>query len=386
MIKTTPYSMMLLVVAAICTKLFAFIEVQAFSSFLPPASQTPTSNYHASSTSIFMGKRKKPSMKERRKQRAKKQPALVVERGILEDLPPVDSWEKTQPTVAASAPEVNEDGDGGNIDDDESEQTAAKASSLVTSQRKSVDSLTFIRKRVEESFPISDAAKGLVERGYFVHDGFLSSTNEDTEGGDILLSEMVQESSDMLSNDKFERDIARMGDGEYVARIVGGAEAYADCPRLTEFVLSMTRHFPPLLNKEMDDLNAENIPRLDSTASMGMLRLYDRNTRLGAETLVSGDGDDDGRPFGIVCGDGEGTENDTRRLTAMLFLSSKDWDADCGGGVTLENGERLDAIRDRLILIRSDTCSHRQEPWKGMDKAGLEQASCVTVHFVKENK
>jgi hypothetical protein len=42
------------------------------------------------------------------------------------------------------------------------------------------------------------------------------------------------------------------------------------------------------------------------------------------------------------------------------------------------------AIRDRIILLRSDACSHRREPWKGEDKAGLEQASFVVVHFVKQ--
>ena len=143
-----------------------------------------------------------------------------------------------------------------------------------------------------------------------------------------------------------------------------------------------------MLNKEIDVLEAGNISKLDSTASMGTIRLYDRKTRLGAETLLmkpeTGDNSQD-RSFGVICGDSEGTENDTRRLTAMLFLSSKDWDGStCGGGVTVEKGERSDAIRDRIILLQSDTCSHLQEPWIGEDKAGLEQASCVTVHFAKD--
>ena len=52
----------------------------------------------------------------------------------------------------------------------------------------------------------------------------------------------------MLSNDKLERDITHLGDGEYLTKIVGG-EAYADCPRLTEYVVSLTLHLPPLFNK-----------------------------------------------------------------------------------------------------------------------------------------
>ena len=113
---------------------------------------------------------------------------------------------------------------------------------------------------------------------------------------------------------------------------------------------------------------------------------------MGAETLLINKEVDNGssgtvaRPYGVVCGDTEGAENDTRRLTVMLFLSSKDWNAlTRGGGITIEkSGEFVGAIRDRVILLSSDTCLHRQEPWKGDDTLGMDQASCVTVHFVKE--
>ena len=359
------------------TEILAFLSPTHFNNIV-------ASNHATLTTSLFMGKRKKLSMKERRKQRAKKQPGYNVDRGLLNDSPEVDKSEKTQPTVAATTPDDCLSPSEGRVD--ESAETAAKASSLVDSQRKSVDCLTFIRKRVEESLPIQDAAKSIVEQGYFVTDGFLSS-NEDVAVGDALLTEMFEESSDMLLNGKLQRDIVRLGDGEFVGKIVGG-EAYADCPRLTEYVVSLTRHLPPILNKEIDALETSSIFKLDSTASSGSLRMYDRKTKLGAETLLmkpeAEDGDHQDRPFGVICGDDEGSENDARRLTAMLFLSHKDWDATCGGGVTVENGARLDAIRDRIILLRSDTCFHRQEPWKGDDKDGMDQASCVIVHFVKE--
>ena len=254
--------------------------------------------------------------------------------------------------------------------------------SLVELQRKSVDSLTFIRKRTEETFPMNEAAKSIVEKGYYVHDNFLSS-GEDEAFGDVMLSDMFQEGSYMLSNDKLERDITRLGDGEYLAKIVGG-DAYVNCPRVTEYVVSLTRHLPPLYNNEMDAFRADDVSRLDATASMGTIRVYDRKTRLGEETFVSSGGDGTPeRPYGNVCGDSEGTENDARRLTAMLYLSSKEWNASCGGGVTMEGGDKMDAVRDRLVLLRSDTCSLRQEPWQGADEAGLDQASCIVVHFVK---
>ncbi|KAL9183472.1 hypothetical protein ACHAXT_004328 [Thalassiosira profunda] len=352
-----------------------------------------THHHHATPTatsSALFGKRRKPSMKERRKQRAKKQPSTEVDRGVLNDLPAVDTWEKTEPTAGTKRLAAAEEQVEGRGEDDEAEETAAKASSLVESQRKSVDCLTFIRKRVEEtSFPAREAARAVADQGYFVYDGFLSSgDDEDAAFGDVLLSDMMQEGADMLASDKLERDIARLGDGEYTARIIGGEE-YANCPRLTEYVVSLTRHLPPLLNKELDALGAADIARLDATASMGALRLYDRKARLGAQALVAtpetGDDDYGGRPFGVVCGDSEGGEGDARRLTAMFFLSSKEWDAACSGGITLEVGEKkIDAVRDRIVLLRSDTCSHRQDPWKGSDEPGLEQAGCVVVHFVKE--
>lgn len=370
-------SSMNLVVAAVACGCFSAGVVEAF---LPPTQiSTNVNSNHATSTALSMGKRKKPSMKERRKQRAKKQPGFEVDRGILDDMPAVDKWEKT--TVAATAPRVKTI----KVVDEETEQTMAKASSLIESQRKSVDSLSFVRKRVEESFPMGDAAKSIVEKGYFAYDNFLSS-NEDEAFGEALLSDMFQEGSNMLAKDKLERDIIRLGDGEYVAKIAGG-EAYVDCPRITEYVVSLTRHLPPLLNKELDALEAGDVSRLDGTASMGTIRLYDRKTRLGAQALLmspSDDSDIQDRPYGVICGDSEGTEDDARRLTAMFFLSSKDWDAStCGGGLTVENGDKLDAVLDRIVLLRSDACSHRQEPWKGDDAEGLEQASCVVVHFVK---
>ena len=382
--------LVMLVVAADINEVYAFLAPTQRIIH----TKSNVCSQRTSTTSLY---KRKPSMKERRRQRAKKQPSVKVDRGILNDLPPVDAWEKTQPAAAdvqsASPAEVKKvKVVTGDVDEIEAEETKAKASALVESQRKSVDCLTFIRKRVEESaFPFNDAAKSILDKGYFVYDNFLSS-NEDEAFGDALLDDMLQECSDMLSNDKLERDITRLRDGEYLTKIVGG-DAYADCPRLTEYVVSLTRHLPPLFNKELDVLEDDNMSRLDGTASMGTLRVYNRQTRLSEESLLKKDAESDesnnqNKPFGVICGESEGTENDTRRLTAMLFLSSKDWDArSCGGGVTMAKGEeKVDAIRDRIILLRSDTCSYRQEPWIGDDKEGLGLASCAIVHFVKETK
>lgn len=239
-----------------------------------------------------------------------------------------------------------------------------------------MDSLTFIRKRIEESFPADEAAESLATKGYFIYDGFLSS-NSDVDGsdkndakfGDELLVEMLREGIDMLSNDKLERDITRLGEGEFLSLIKGG-ENYVDCPRLTELVVCLTRHLPPLLNK---------FDNLSNTASMGSIRMWDRKTKLGTSELLLSD-DDLNIPFGVVCDNND----DARRVSAMLFLSSKSWDtAACGGGLTIESGETVGAMCDRLVLMRSDTCSYRLDRWKGSDEDGLQQAGCITVHFVK---
>ena len=236
--------------------------------------------------------------------------------------------------------------------------------------------MTYIRKRVE-NFPVEAAAESLNSKGYFVYDGFLNSqltgdqtsdTNDPAIFGDELVTEMLEEGINMLSNDKLERDISRLGEGEFVSLITGG-DKYVDCPRLTEFVVCMTRHVPPLMNNKYDH-------GLPDAASMGSIRMFDRKTKLGTSDLL-GKPDDVpvDRPFGVVCEN----EDDIRRVTAYFFLSQKDWD--CGGGITIENGESIDALRDRLVLLRSDTCSHRLDAWKGNDS--LQQAGCVTIHFVK---
>lgn len=243
-----------------------------------------------------------------------------------------------------------------------------------------MDSLTFIKKRIEESFPASEAAESLASKGYFFYDGFLASQSGNDESdqkdvtfGDELLTEMFGEGIDMLSNDKLERDITRLGEGEFISLITGG-DKYVDCPRLTEYVVCMTRHLPPLLMNKLDTA-------LSDSASMGSIRMYDRKTKLGTAELLVGEKSDDAieRSFGVVCENND----DGRRVTAHLFISSKHWDSiEHGGGITTESGESMGAVRDRLVLLRSDTCFHHLDSWKGSDD-DMKQAACVTVHFVK---
>ncbi|KAL7479488.1 hypothetical protein ACHAW6_005213 [Cyclotella cf. meneghiniana] len=366
----------------LCVAIVTVWEANAFFNVVPFNRHVPLQT----STAQFMGRKVKPTMSERRKRRAKR----TSSDSVLDTFPTFEKNHASQPTSPPQAVSAVSE----KATCVEADETIEKASSLVELQRKSVASLTFIRKRVEEIFPVSIAVQSLANQGYFVHDGFLcpnaasgESANEDAVFGDELLNEMFAEGFDMLSSDKLDRDITRLGDGEFVGLITGG-EKYKDCPRLTEYVVSMTRHLPPLLNKIADDLNQNVLPKLDATASMGSLRMYDRPTRVGTESFfVNKDYDDIAldRSFGVICGHRDDATNDSRRITAILFLSSKNWDpSTCGGGITIENGETIGAVRDRLVLLRSDTCFHRQDSWKGSDERDLQQSGCITVHFVKE--
>lgn len=78
------------------------------------------------------------------------------------------------------------------------------------------------------------------------------------------------------------------------------------------------------------------------------------------------------------------SSNDPRKLTLMYYPVSTEWDAqeDRGGITFAETGETVPAKRDRLVLLNSDTCLHRREPWHG--KEGLSTASCIELHFLKK--
>ena len=157
-----------------CANIYATSKV---SAFLPP---TPIPNTiinrqdNNREPSLFMGKTTKPLMKERRKQRAKRQPVIQIDRGSLNGLPPVDTSEKSQPAAVATSASLDSDSSL-KVEDNELQEILTKASSIIESQRKSVKCLTYICKRVEDLFPVNDTANSIVDRGYFAYDRFLSS-------------------------------------------------------------------------------------------------------------------------------------------------------------------------------------------------------------------
>ena len=172
-----------------------------------------------------------------------------------------------------------------------------------------------------------------------------------------------------------ELDLENLGYGEYTASIKGEEEQYAQCPRLVEFVVSITKHFPDLVSDHVE---------LDSSACMATLRSFSHKTRLASLELVQGSRRIEKgqvpreRPFGVISIEPE----DARRLTVLYYPISEEWDGSAvEGGVTFEDSnENVRARRDRLVMLASDSCRHRRDAWMGRD--GLYIASCIELHFI----
>lgn len=353
-----------------CSTVDAFASRVSHLPFLPANSK---------STTVLDAKKKgKPSFAERRKRRGKRLPPRPVDRpSILDETAPVDQWDRA-PTTDEAVRQMKSDED----------DAKARAAALIETQRKSVDTLTHVRRQVE-SLPYEDLAEALSEGGCYVSDGFL---------GEEIVSEVELEALSMLEGDKLELDVTYIGSGEYGAEIKGGEDQYADCPRSVEFVVSLTRHMPPLLN----EVNAmEGKCRIDEAASMGSVRAYDRKARASSLELLTGKSSgqendaDEGervptpeRPFGYANG---GDEDDARQATVIYYATPSGWDADCGGGVTVQKklekdsgneGTLFAAKRDRLLVFRSDKCFHRMEAWHGRE--GLDNGSCIVIHLVEK--
>ncbi len=330
-----------------------------------------------SSHTILQAKGKgKLSMAQKRKKRGKKFVNKQIERpAFLNEVAKTDQWEKAVSTEA----QVQSMKDA--------EDTKAKAAALIESQRKSVDVLTHIREQVE-ALSIEDIMAALdSSKRYAVFDELL---------GEDLCSEMMQESQSMFDNNKLELDIsAGIASGEYAGAVVGGQDQYADCPRTVEYVVSFTRHLAGSVNKARAEDSSKDVDyKMDETASIAGVRLFDRKARLSSLALLTGEsGTNDNsdlikKPFGFII-DEESDEIDTRKITAIYYMAPEGWDKSCGGGVTFrdENGEEIyvESKNDRLLLFSSEKCIHRMEPCTGNDKTENVFSQVVT-HLVRERQ
>ena len=247
-----------------------------------------------------------------------------------------------------------------------------KAQQLIDAQRDSIAMLTHVTEKIQE-LPTAIIRDALDETGYIVIDGFLGrSTDYDA------IPLLRDEGRSMLAH--MEADLTNLGSGEYTVALKGGEDQYTQCPRSVEFVVSTTKHMVSHLG--LNDT-------LDDGASMATLRTFDRKAFKASLALLTGKEDEDlvgesTKPFGIVATE----ENDQRRITLMYYIVSSTWDSsNCGGGLTFEgDGATVEAKSDRLVILKSDTCSFRRDPWKGSDAEENMTGTCLELHLVLKNE
>jgi hypothetical protein len=244
------------------------------------------------------------------------------------------------------------------------QEAASKAKELLQKQRASVDMLTTVREKVE-SLPSEELTTALENDGYFIVDGFL--------GDDTILAQMETEAEKLYTDGALEADMSNLGSGEYTVAIKGGAEQYAACPRMVEWVVSTTKHIPEIIS----DLS------LDPSACMATLRTFDRKVFQASLALLTGSDEvpETTQPFTKIVTD---VTEDKRRLTLQYYLVPDSWDETCGGGLAFENGGSVQAKRDRLVVCKSDVSSLRKEMWKGND--GMLLGSCLEHHLVQKSE
>jgi len=371
-------------------------------------------------------------MSQKRKNRGRKfNPKPMARPSILDTIPNPDEWQ----SVASTEEQVQ----AMKEKETEGEAVKSQAAALIETQRKSVEVLTFVKDQVQgldrgdivESLQVPVQSESKSAPLFKVIDNFLKDTSDGDSDSDHSISrEMLQESISMFDDDQMDLDLqAGLCSGEYATAIKGGQDQYADCPRVTEFVVSLTRHLTGLLNNSIEkgdndndnettsDATADekNVPlleyTLDETASMAGLRTFNRKARLSSIALLTGKtvdeiendresqkGVNQERQFGYVTDNkSEEDEVDYRKITALYFLTPEGWDASCGGGVTVRNNNSnsstnddeeaeetfLDAQNDRLVIMSSDACLHRMEEWIGGDN-GRDNGSVVVTHFVQK--
>jgi hypothetical protein len=104
--------------------------------------------------------------------------------------------------------------------------------------------------------------------GHVVVDDFLA--NED------VVSTIQAEGIALFEKDKMEKDLTRLGSGEYIVAIKGATYQYAICPRTIETVVSITKH----LTSSLPDFD------LDGSNCIASMRTYDRSSRQASLALV----------------------------------------------------------------------------------------------------
>ena len=261
-----------------------------------------------------------------------------------------------------------------------------RAAELIATQRKSIAMLKHVEDRVND-LPFEIIMTNLEEKGFYVIDNFLED--------DSYITSMQNEAID-IHTEKAKLQLIPSPDlgvasGEFGGQLKGGSD-YADSPRCTEFVVSLTRHLCPNLGKILEDSKGIS---LDETVSMSSVKTFDRKAQRSALTLMTGSSDDkmieecidssgSSRSFGLIT---DGNDSDLRKVTCYYFLTPNHWTDKCGGSIVLKNGINseencITANRNRLVIFFSDSTQFKELPWFGVN--GMDYGSCIITNLIRK--
>jgi hypothetical protein len=294
--------------------------------------------------------------------------------------------------------------------DNEIHATMTKAQELLQRQRESVAMLTLVREKVEK-LPAHEISDALQRDGFYVHDNLLlgHTNSKDSQDADanrasssVVFESMQKEGLALLDTSLSQPDINCLASGEYICNLQGGEEQYKTCPRSIEWVVSVTKHLPEMLNKKKSDGSDDDDPskssnKLDTQKCIGLMRTFDRKAEIAArKLLVAADDNDDvedltPRSFGLAT---EGA-TDLKQLSMRYYLVPNGWDDSMhGGGLAFQKGNHgdgnvnsaeivhVDAVCDRLVLWKSHETRYHAKPWLG--DAHHESASCIELHLLRK--
>ena len=373
----------------LCSLLVALTAstVNAFSPIHTAASSQActvrTNDGLALSMATKKKKKKKPSMAERRQRRQKKS---LGGPNPYEGLPSPKLDFSSGEDEAEEAP----------IKVANPEAAAEKAKELLKAQRDSVNMLTLVKDKIMDKFTDMEFRTQLETNGFAVVDGFFGK-DDDSEETSSVLDQLGEEAATMLAEGEMEVDTANLGKGQYVVPIGGGEKQYAMCPRMVEIVVSGTKNIPLAFGEgeegtsSDEDTEKPSILELDDAASMATLRSFDRKALKASLQLLRGSEDDsaldsveDETPFAVVASD---PATDKRRLSVHYYIVPSAWDEGCGGGLVFENGTRVAAQNDRVVVFYSDKANHKSIPWKGSDESPeLAAGNAIELHLIEKRQ
>ena len=359
------------------------IPITAFSPLFGASSSNACSVRPNEGAAMWMatkGKKRKPSMAEKRKRRQMKS---LGGPNPYEGLPSPnldfsrDEDDKEEAPIQVANPEA----------------AAEKAKELLKAQRDSVNMLTLVKEKIIDRFSDIEFRTKLETNGFAVVDGFFGSGDE-SEQTESVLAQLRGEAAKLMEEGDMEVDTSNLGRGQYVIPIAGGEKQYTTCPRMVEIVVSGTKNIPEAFGKDEDETSSDETNRpstleLDDAASMATLRTFDRKALKASLVLLRGSDDDsaldeDETPLASLVSD---PQTDKRRLSLHYYIVPSAWDDRCGGGFEFEGGTKVAVQNDRIVAFYSDKTKYNAIPWKGSDDSPeLAIGNAIEMHLIEKRQ